>query len=148
MFAWFGLVNFAPYTKVGAFAQHLREGRLMGSRCGSCGHVTFPPRADCVECLSDDFQLTPYSGKGTLHTHTLITAPPSGFEALAPYHIGVVDLEEGGRLVGWFGETIPSEKVQIGMELQVVPRIFEELEVLKLYYTLERPTSSHGGDTT
>lgn len=139
MFEWFGRVNFAPYTKVGEFAQHLREGKLMGSRCKDCGHVTFPPRADCNECLSPNFEFTQYSGKGVLHTHTLITAPPSGFEAEAPYHIGLVDLEEGGRLLGWFGETIPDDQVTIGMELLVVPRIFEELEEIKLYYTLEKP---------
>ena len=139
MFEWFGLVNFAPYTKVGDFAQHLREGRLMGSKCKACGHVTFPPRADCNECLSGDFELTQYSGKGTLHTHTIITAPPSGFEDMAPCHFGVGDLDEGGRLVGWLGDTVPSEVVAIDMGLHVVPRIFEEIEGLKLYYTLEKP---------
>jgi len=139
MFEWFGRVNFAPYTKVGEFAQHLREGRLMGSKCQDCGHVTFPPRADCNECLSPNFEFTEYGGKGTVHTPTLITAPPAGFEEEAPYHIGVVDLEEGGRLLGWFGETIPDDQVAIGMEVKVVPRIFEELEEIKLYYTLEKP---------
>lgn len=139
MFEWFGLVNFAPYTKVSAFAQHLKDGHLMGTKCKACGHVTFPPRADCNECLSPDFEFIEYSGKGTLHTHTLITAPPSGFEDLAPYHVGVVDLAEGGRLLAWFGETIPSEEVAIGMEVQLVPRIFEELEPIKVYYTLEKP---------
>jgi len=89
--------------------------------------------------LSPNFEFTQYSGKGTLQTHTLITAPPSGFEAEAPYHIGVVDLEEGGRLLGWFGQTIPDDQVAIGMDVQVVPRIFEELEEIKLYYTLEQP---------
>jgi uncharacterized OB-fold protein len=46
MFKWFGLVNFSPYTKVGDFAQHLKDGRLMGSRCKKCGATSFPPRAD------------------------------------------------------------------------------------------------------
>ncbi len=139
MFEWFGRVNFAPYTKVSEFAQHLKDGKLMGSRCKACGFVTFPPRADCTECLSPEFELTEYSGKGTLQTHTLIITPPSGFEEEAPYHIGVVDLAEGGRLLGWFGETIPEDKVAIGMKLKVVPRIFEEIEEIKLYYTLELP---------
>ena len=56
MFKWFGKVNFSPYTKVTDFAQHLKDGRLMGSRCRKCGNLTFPPRADCPECLSDRFE--------------------------------------------------------------------------------------------
>lgn len=139
MFKWFGRVNFSPFTKVTGFAQHLKDGRLMGSRCKACGAVSFPPRADCGECMSGDFEFSEYSGRGTLHTWTKIAAAPTGFDELAPYTVGVVDLEEGGRLLAWFGETVPEGEVAIGMGLQVVPRIFEELEEIKVYYSLERP---------
>jgi hypothetical protein len=37
------------------------------------------------------------------------------------------------------GESIPEDKIQIGMELQVVPQIFGELEEIKVYYSLEKP---------
>ena len=139
MFKWFGKVNFSPFTKVTDFAQHLKDGRIMGSRCKACGAVSFPPRADCGECMSGDFEFTEYSGKGTLHTWTRIDAAPTGFDELAPYTIGVVDLDEGGRLLAWFGETVSDDAIQIGMELQVVPQIFDELEEIKVYYSLEAP---------
>ena len=42
MFKWFGKVNYTPYTKVSDFAQHLKDGRLMASRCTSCGTTSFP----------------------------------------------------------------------------------------------------------
>lgn len=139
MFSWFGKVNFSPYTKVDEFAQFLKDGRLMGSHCRQCGYRTFPPRADCPECLSGNFEYIEYTGNGTLYTHTRIQAAPSGFEDLGPYDIGVVDLEGGGRLLAWFGETIPPVEIRIGMKVQVVPRIFEELEKIKIYYVLEKP---------
>jgi uncharacterized OB-fold protein len=149
MFKWFGKVNFSPYTKVTDFAQHLRDGRLMGTKCGKCGAFSFPPRADCVECMSGDFEYTELSGKATLHTFTKIVAAPTGFEDMTPYTVGVVDLEEGGRLLAWIGETIKEEEIAIGMELQVVPQIFEELEEIKVYYSLEMPgttwAKSHTG---
>ena len=72
-------------------------------------------------------------------TYTKIVAAPTGFEDLAPYTIGVVDLAEGGRALEWFGETIPEQDIEIGMPLQVVPRMVEELEEIKVYYSLERP---------
>ena len=142
MFQWFGRVNFSPYTKVSDFAQHLRDGRLMGSRCRACGATSFPPRADCGACLSGEFEFVPLSGRARLHTWSRITAAPTGFDQLAPYTIGVADLEEGGRILAWIGETIPRETIAIGMELQVVPRIFEELEEIKVYYSLETPGTS------
>lgn len=139
MFKWFGKVNFSPYTKVTDFAQHLKDGRLMGSKCKKCGTMSFPPRADCEMCMSGEFEFFEMSGKARLHTYTKIVAAPTGFEDVAPYIVGVVDLEEGGRALAWIGETIEEEKIKIGMELQVVPQIFEELEDIKVYYSLERP---------
>jgi uncharacterized OB-fold protein len=139
MFKWFGKVNFSPYTKVSDFAQHLKDGRLMGSRCKKCGATSFPPRADCAECMSGEFEFFEMSGKATLHTYTTIVAAPTGFEDVVPYTVGVADLPEGGRLLAWIGETIDDEDIEIGMDLQVVPQIFEDLEEIKVYYSLEKP---------
>jgi uncharacterized OB-fold protein len=142
MFSWFGKVSFVPYSKVMAFAVHLKEGRMMGSRCKKCGYKTFPPVADCPQC--PNFEFVEYNGKGKLFTFSTIAAAPTGFEDEVPYTIGVVELEEGGRLLAWIGETIPVADVQIGMDVQAVPRIFEETEDIKVYYTIERPGTSWG----
>ena len=139
MFKWFGKVNFSPYTKVTDFAKHLKDGRLMGTRCKSCGAFSFPPRADCEACMSGDFEFIELSGRSTLQTFTKIVTAPTGFEDVVPYTVGVVDLEEGGRALAWFGDTIPEDEIAIGMDLQVVPQIFEEEEDIKVYYSLEKP---------
>ena len=139
MFKWFGKVNFSPYTKVTEFASHLKDGHLMGSKCKKCGYESFPPRADCSECLSGDFEFMEMSGEATLVSHTTIHAAPTGFEDVAPYTVGVVDLKETGRLLAWIGESIPKDQIKIGMKLQVVPQIFEEQVDIKVYYSLEKP---------
>ncbi len=139
MFKWFGKVNFVPFTKVTDFARHLKDGRLMGTKCRSCGAFSFPPRADCEACMSGDFEFVELSGRSTLQTFTKIVAAPTGFEDVVPYTVGVVDLEEGGRALAWFGDTIAEEEIEIGMELQVVPQIFDEIEDIKVYYSLEKP---------
>ena len=107
MFKWFGKVNFSPYTKVTDFAQYLKDGYLMATRCKKCGATSFPPRADCGQCMSPDFEFFEISGKGTLHTFTKIVAAPTGFEDVVPYTVGVVDLEETGRLLAWVGDFPP-----------------------------------------
>ena len=140
--SWFGKVNFVPYSKVSDFAIHLKDGRLMGSVCSDCDAFSFPPRADCAECLSGSFGFKEVSGRGTIYTHSTVAAAPTGFDDMAPYTVAVVDLEEGGRLLGWIGETI--DEVEIGMPVQVVPRIFEELEDIRVYYTIEQPDTTWG----
>jgi uncharacterized protein len=144
VFEWFGKVNFTPHTKVHQFADYLKDGHLMGSKCTQCGHKDFPPRADCPECMHGEFEYVEWGGKGTLLTYTRIDAAPTGFQDMAPYVIGLVELADGGRLVAWFGDTIPEKDIRIGMELQVVPRVFEDLEPIKVYYTLEIPGTTWG----
>jgi uncharacterized OB-fold protein len=139
MFSWFGKVSFVPFTKVSDFAVHLKDGRLMGSICKDCGHTSFPPRADCPECLSGNFEFKEYNGKGKVYTYTTISAAPTGFGDIVPYTIAVVELDEGGRLMAWTGETISSNEIKIGMPVQVVPRLFEESPEIKVYYSVEKP---------
>jgi len=142
MFSWFGRISYVPYTKVSDFAVHLKDGRMMGSVCKQCGYKTFPPRADCPECLSPEFEYVEYSGRGEVYTYTKISAAPTGFDDDAPYTTVLVELEEGGRLVAWQGDTISDEEIEIGMPVQVVPRIFEDTEAIKVYYSVERPATT------
>jgi uncharacterized OB-fold protein len=144
MFSWFGKVSFVPYSKVQDFAVHLKDGRLMGTVCKSCGYSTFPPRADCPECMSGEFEFKEWSGKGTIYTLTKIDAAPTGFEDEVPYTVAVVDLEDGGRLLGWIGETISESDAKIGLDVQVVPRIFEDIEPIKVFYTVEQAGTTWG----
>ena len=137
-FKYFGKINFTPFTKVDKFADYLQKGKLMGTQCKKCGEKYFPPRADCIKCLSDDIKWIEYSGRGTLQSYTKIYAAPKGFEDIAPYILGVVDLEEGGRLISWIKDILDDD-IRIGMGVKVVPRIFEEIEEIKLYYTIEKP---------
>lgn len=137
-FRYFGKVNYTPYTKVSQFADELHKGRLVGSRCRQCGEIAFPPRADCLNCLSPDFEFIDTKPEGTLVTFTTIHSPPAGFEDLAPYTLGLVDLDSGGRVLSWV-EGIEPDEIKIGMRVRVVPRIFEEIPEIKLYYVIKKP---------
>ena len=126
-----------PCTRVTDFADELRAGRLVGTRCGECGHVSFPPRADCPECMSPDWEWVEYGGDAVLHSYTVIHAAPTGFDDMVPYAIGIADLAEGGRILGWM-EGVPRDEIAIGMPLRVVPRIMEEIPEIRVYYSLEK----------
>lgn len=94
-----------------------RERRLVRPRCNACGTSFFTPQIACPNCLSQDWAYAQSSGRGTVYSATVVhRAPYPGFEA--PYHVAIVDLEEGWQLltnlVGAGAEPVP-----IGTPVQV-----------------------------
>jgi uncharacterized OB-fold protein len=130
----FGIINFVPYSKVGEFPRYLKDGMLKGMKCTKCNIFYFPPRSDCPECLGEDMEWVDSNGVGTLLTYTTIHAAPTGFEELAPYTIGLIDLEEGGRVLACI-EGIAEEEIEIGMKLKAVPK---KLKEDRITYQLEK----------
>lgn len=93
--------------------------RLLGTKCENCGNTFFPLRKVCPNCRREGKPVTiEFSGKGKVYSFTVIRAPPDGFEAFAPYIIGVIELSEGPRLTSQIVDCNPDE-VQIGMPVEV-----------------------------
>lgn len=118
VFEKFGVLSFVPFTKVSKFVDYLSSGKLMATKCKKCSSIYFPPKADCFKCMGSEMDWVELSGKCTLVTYTTIHVAPTGFENFAPYTIGVVELEEGGKLLAWL-EGIKEENLKIGMRLRV-----------------------------
>jgi len=116
----FGRHPWVTTTRVSGFAERLREGRLCASKCSVCGTLRFPPVADCPSCLSARFEWVELSGRGTLYSFTAIHSAPSGFEHLAPYVIGVVELEEAGRLMAPFERGTGESELTVGAPVSVM----------------------------
>lgn len=136
-FKKFGWLSYTTYTKVESFVDALRDGKICSTYCKKCERIYFPPRAECVDCLNTDLEWREHSGKGKLITYTTIHAAPTGFETIAPYTLGMVELEAGGRAIAWV-EDIKPEDLKIGMTLKLVPKILEEIEELKVVYVLQK----------
>lgn len=83
----------------GTFGQGLDAGKFMTTRCAACGKLTFPPKQHCPDCWSDDINWTELSGQGILYARTTIHAAATQFCDEVPFSVGIVDLEEGVRLV-------------------------------------------------
>ena len=95
--------------------------RLAGSRCASCGTVTFPVQAGCAKCAGTDLVPVELADRGTLWTWTVqafepkppYRVPESGF---TPYGVGYVDLGEvivESRLLG------DPARFEIGMPMRL-----------------------------
>ncbi|MBX5327133.1 MAG: Zn-ribbon domain-containing OB-fold protein [Candidatus Bathyarchaeia archaeon] len=100
------------------FYKFVKEGKIMGAQCNKCGHVTVPPRPVCPKCLSKHLTWKENPKQGKLLTYTIIHVCPEQFQPLAPYAVGVVELENGAHLPGMI-KGIPHEKIKIGMRLTI-----------------------------
>ena len=91
---------------------------LQGSRCKTCGQAFFPVRRICPNCRREGkIEPLPFSGKGKVYTHTVIRAPPEGFEEYTPYIVALVQLEEGPKVTSQVVDCAP-EDVYIGMPVE------------------------------
>jgi uncharacterized OB-fold protein len=67
---------------------------LSGSKCKACGAVYVGPRMACGKCLAvDNLEDIKFSGKGTLHTFSIVYQTAPGIPV--PFVAAVVDLAEG-----------------------------------------------------
>ncbi len=76
------------------------SGRLMIRKCRSCQRTHFMPRYLCPTCWSPDLDWIQASGRGTVHSFTVIRrAPLPEFADRVPYVVALIDLEEGPRMM-------------------------------------------------
>ncbi|MCB0282371.1 MAG: Zn-ribbon domain-containing OB-fold protein [Calditrichaeota bacterium] len=100
--------------------------RLQGKKCLDCGNLSFPPRLVCRKCKSRNCEPYEFKGLGTLYSYTTIFQAPDRFDQMAPYMVGLIDLEEGVRITAQLTDVLPDD-VQIGMKLEMVIRqIYED----------------------
>ncbi len=93
-----------------------RAHRLLIQRCTSCGTLRHPPLPACAHCGSLDWDTVESSGRGTLYSFVVVHYPQvAAFEY--PLPIGLVELEEGTRVVANLGGVEP-DGIAIGMELR------------------------------
>jgi uncharacterized OB-fold protein len=107
-----------PHTKLVRFFEELKAGKLMGTKCKKCGKLFFPPRADCNICLSSDMEWVEMKGNGKLLSYTITYFAPKAYVKMAPYAIGVAQLDQGPKLSAWI-RGVKFEDLKIGMRLKV-----------------------------
>ena len=100
--------------------------RMRGKKCLDCGNLSFPPRIVCPECKSRNCEPYEFNGKGTLYSYTTIYQAPDRFDQMAPYFVGMIDLEEGVRITAQLTD-VTLKELEIGMDLEMVIRqIYED----------------------
>ncbi len=77
-----------------------RNDNLLLQKCSDCGTLRFFPRYLCTECGSDNTDWVEASGRGTVHSFTVVhRAAFPEFQERTPYVVALIDLEEGPRMM-------------------------------------------------
>ncbi|MDH5482241.1 MAG: Zn-ribbon domain-containing OB-fold protein [Candidatus Bathyarchaeota archaeon] len=120
----FGKISYLSETKVADFAKYLEKGKIMATRCNTCGKLYFPPQADCPDDLSTDMTWEKLSGKCKLLTYTTAHFAPAGFQDDVPYTIALAQCEEGVKVYALLSRNINENEICIGMDLKLTPLQF------------------------
>ena len=95
--------------------------RLIGSKCSDCGDEFFPPVYRCKGCGSDNIRDKEMPKTGKIITYTHLHEPLPGFEAQAPLHLAVVELENGAKVLTQIVDS-PTESVKTGARVRATIR--------------------------
>lgn len=107
----------APFT-IEQFYKYISQGKFMGGKCKKCGKIHLPPRPLCDKCFSKDFEWIQIQPKGKLLTYTIIHVAPPQFQQMAPYAVGIIQLENDLKIPGMIKEAA-LEQIKIGMNLTI-----------------------------
>jgi uncharacterized protein len=111
-----------PTPESEPFWEAAARGELAIQRCNACERFWFPPSNRCQSCWSDDVEWRAVSGRAELYTFTVYRRGYSpALKEQLPYVVGIVELEEGPRLVTNIVGCEP-EDVRVGMSLRVTFR--------------------------
>lgn len=76
------------------------EGQLTLQFCPTCEEFVFYPRPLCGKCNKNSLEWRPISGRGVVYTYSVVhRAPSAEFREDIPYVVGLVDLDEGVRMM-------------------------------------------------
>jgi uncharacterized OB-fold protein len=98
--------------------------QIYAYRCNGCGTLHYPFRMVCRSCRANDyFEFTPepLPTRGRLLTYTHVHNLPAEYE-VARLGLGIVELENGMRILGQLDVEAPELGMEVDGEVAVVRR--------------------------
>ncbi len=118
------------YTAGVAGERFLRElkdnARIVAVRCPECQANLLPPRQYCERCFSETTEWVPLTGRGVVHSYTLVGVDLDGKPLADPVPVAVIKLDGAdGSLVHYLGE-LGGARLRVGLPVEPVFRPAEE----------------------
>ncbi|MEM4728534.1 MAG: Zn-ribbon domain-containing OB-fold protein [Thermoplasmata archaeon] len=113
---------------IGTYLNGLKEGRILGVRCSSCGRIMVPPRMFCEQCFIPLTEFVSVRDHGTVNTFAICYIRTDASRQKTPQIPAVIELDgasPGMGILHLLGEVAP-EAVRVGMRVRAVWRPPEE----------------------
>jgi uncharacterized protein len=103
------------------FFSGLRERKFKVPKCKSCGNFNWTPYPACRSCLSTTQEWVEVSGKGALHTFTVMHVGPKSFTNDGPYVFAFAKLQERPRPLLVMGNLVGCDvdAIEIDMPIKI-----------------------------
>jgi uncharacterized OB-fold protein len=111
---------YAASPEESLFYSSLKEGRLVGQRCPTCGKVYVPPRSACPADGTPTADEVPLPDTGTVTTFCIVNVPFLGQRITPPYVSAYVLLDGADIAFLHLILDIPAEEVRMGMRVRAV----------------------------
>ena len=114
------------------FYEATQRGELRFQRCGDCGLWRHYPRPVCPKCQSRSYSWELSSGRGRVHTWTIVHGPTlPAFRDQVPYNVVDVLMDEGVHFQSQVLDCPPEEIYpDMPVEAVIVP-LNDELSLVK-----------------
>ncbi len=103
----------------GLFSDGPDGARLLTGRCPACTRRHFPAGTVCPYCARDGCVETPAAPAARLCLYTAVLTRPPGYRGEVPYGFGVVELEDGLRVIARLTEA-RLERLRPGLRMRLV----------------------------
>jgi uncharacterized protein len=102
----------------------LKQKELRLQKCTQCGKYRYPAFPSCVHCGTDGGEWTAVSGRGRLYSWIVVHHPiDHRLKPEVPFVVGLVELEEGPRMVG---RIVSCEKLHKDMAVRGVFEVIDK----------------------
>jgi uncharacterized OB-fold protein len=110
-----------PISKTSRFWEALGEGKFVTTKCEDCGRLSFPPQADCPNCMSANSKWVELGTEAELLTFTYVQITPTSFVDHDPYVVAIGRLQEGLNVLAWVEGGDPA-RLKPGAKLKIETR--------------------------
>ncbi|HLA98481.1 MAG TPA: Zn-ribbon domain-containing OB-fold protein [Anaerolineales bacterium] len=107
---------------IGRYLASLKDGVILGARCGTCRKIVVPPRVVCEWCFRPMQEYVPLQDTGTVNTFSLCYVTWDMQRVKNPEIPAVIEIDGASPLHGimhLLGEVDP-QKIHIGMRVKAV----------------------------
>lgn len=114
-----------------AFWEGVQNQELKLQHCDDCQAYIFYPRLLCPNCFSENLTWRNTSGKGVIHSYTVVHKAMPPFNEETPYVVGIIELQEGVRMMS----RIEGERSEIAIDkpVSVVYKQVDEETILPYF---------------